>query len=163
MLMAPRLNRDDSFSCKPRMLPSLCNCLSPASSPRYRPVNLQTLQLRAIPGRRLCGCCGVPLRVPSSLTRPSAKCYKSTFCVPLLGPTGTVRRFSTGDGLVARAAIGQPGSTKSQISVPSRGGSLLKSGGYSSALNKGVRLKWCAGRVCRAAVDPESFSYMEDF
>jgi len=40
VLMGSRLTRVVSCSCNEGMLPSLCNCFSPAYSARYRPINL---------------------------------------------------------------------------------------------------------------------------
>ena len=65
------------------------------------------------------------------LTRHSAKCYKSTFCVRLCwGPAGAaLPRFAAADGLGASAGIpGPAGEYRSEVPVPSRGGRLLKSG-----------------------------------
>src|SRR5580704_12062723 len=77
LFMGSRLYPVVSCSGNEGMLPSLCNCFSPAYSPRYRPINVPNpLSLRSpAMGFR-------PVKTPLlRLTSHSAKCYKTTFCV----------------------------------------------------------------------------------
>ena len=62
-----------------------------------------------------------PERHPRRLTRHSAKCYKSTFCVrPFSGPTGAVRQDARRqiDWVRMQAASVRPGSTKAKSFIP---------------------------------------------
>jgi hypothetical protein len=157
LFMGPRLNRVLSCSGNEGMLPSLCNCFSSAYSARYRPINVPNWPSCSRSSRRLRSFSNPPLR----LTRHSAKCYKSTFCVrPCLGPTGAAPpRFSAADRLGARSGSSGPtGVTQKTSSCPVLWWEPFElRQGHPPALNMQRSDDMvCRKRVCRAAVDPES-------